>query len=139
MATKTPFLDNILDEFGEEPGFDPQPWYNQYGDCVVFHASEEEAYADRIDLILTLYRSVETDEVIGFQVKGVRAIVELSGFNGFAISTKTKDGNVNEISISLLLIAAACKGGTGDAERRIKAYAEAANMAGEKKVRLTAA
>ena len=63
-----------------EPGFSPEPWYNEPGDCVLYRTVNEAVYADRIDSLVTLHRSVKDDKVIGFQVKGVRTI--LQAFDG---------------------------------------------------------
>lgn len=62
------------------PGaFEPHPFYVAEGDCVIFYFKEEESYADRVDGLLTLYRAESTGEVTGFQLKGVRRIVEQLG------------------------------------------------------------
>lgn len=142
MATE--FLENVLAELDGEPTFEARPWYNQSGDCVVFHTSEEEGYADRIDGILTLYRSLDDDEVIGFQIKGINAIIDLCDADGMEVKAETEDGNVTEIEVSLLLVAAAFTETPGEADakdqekkhRRAKAYLRAGKMAGEEKVKV---
>ena len=39
--------------------FEAEPVYSEAGDCVFFHLEEEEAYGDRVDGVLTVYRSFE--------------------------------------------------------------------------------
>ncbi len=50
-------------------------FYNKYGDCIQVYCKDETGYADRINGILTLYKSLETDEVIGCQIKDVSYFV----------------------------------------------------------------
>lgn len=54
----------------------PRPWYNQCGDCIDFQTENVAVVADRIDHYLTIYRSVETNAAIGFQLKDVKALME---------------------------------------------------------------
>ena len=134
------FMRTVLEGLEEGPEFNARPWYNDYGDCVVFHSTDKEGYADRVDDLLTLYRSVETDQVTGFQVKGVAAIVKLIGCDGMAVRATTEDGAVREVEISALLVVAACEADQPpDKEqrrRKARAYAEAARIAGAEKVQV---
>lgn len=132
MATR--FMNELLAGLEGEPTFQARPWYNRYGDCVVFHASDAPEYADRIDGILTLYRSIEDDSVIGFQIKGVQAIIELSGSDGMTIQARTDEGKVQKVAVSLLLVVAAFQGGKEASRRR--AYAEATSLAAAEFVEL---
>ena len=74
-----------------KPSFKAEPWYNPYGDCVVYKMANEAAVADRIDELLTIYRSVEDDRAIGFQIKGVLAIIKKFGYSGLRIASKSVD------------------------------------------------
>lgn len=47
----------LKSEVQGEPGFSDEPWYNPYGDCIVHQIASEAAIADRVDGILTIYRS----------------------------------------------------------------------------------
>lgn len=51
--------------------FRGEPWYDPSGDCLTWHFRNEESYGERIDSRLTLYKSFDTDEIVGFQVRGV--------------------------------------------------------------------
>ena len=66
--------------------FESRPNYFEDGDYVTYFASDVFAYEDRIDELVTVYRSVETSELIGCKIKGVQRIVETLG--GFAIFVK---------------------------------------------------
>jgi len=99
---------HFLSDFVEgEPGFRPEPWYNPYGDCVVYRAANEAVVADRIDELLTVYRSALDDRPIGFQLKGVRAIIDKFKLGGLAaVASERADGQILAISVSALLFAA---------------------------------
>jgi hypothetical protein len=57
----------------------PKPWYNPEGDCIVYQIHDEAIVADRIDEIVTIYRSVQTDNLIGYQINGVTALIKRFG------------------------------------------------------------
>lgn len=114
------FLNDYVDGTSE---FQAEPWYNPYGDCVVFQTVDEAVVADRIDDVLTVYRSAVDDRPIGFQVKGVQAIVRQCGLDGLAIESEVKGDTVRSISVALLLLAAYEIGPPNT--RRRKAYAQA--------------
>ena len=97
------FLDG---EFQGPPGFKPEPWYNSFGDCVVCQIASEAFVADRIDEVLTIYRSAIDDRPIGYQIKGVQALIRNFGWDGLAWSAETADGEVTAVSIAALLLAA---------------------------------
>ena len=105
-----------------KPSFKAEPWYNPYGDCVVYKMANEAAVADRIDELLTIYRSVEDDRAIGFQIKGVLAIIKKFGYSGLRIASKS-DTELKSVSIAALLLAA-YEDGPQNLARRIS-YAEA--------------
>ena len=49
----------LADTVGSKPTFSEEPWYNQDGDCLVYKMANEASVADRIDELLTIYRSAE--------------------------------------------------------------------------------
>ncbi len=51
--------------------FSPFAEYDADGDCIEFFAKPDPYYAERIDGLLTVYRSRESNEIIGSQIKGV--------------------------------------------------------------------
>ena len=75
--------------------FQPTAIYDSDGDCIEFLAKPDPFYAERIDDLVTVYYSQETDEVIGSLIKGVSKFCEetLSRMPGFKI--EIQDGPVN--------------------------------------------
>jgi hypothetical protein len=67
--------------------FKPTAAYDRDGDCIEFLAKPDAFYAERIDDLVTVYYSQETDEVIGSLIKGVSKFCrELEGkLPGFKI------------------------------------------------------
>ena len=51
--------------------FEPTVTYDPDGDCIEFIAKPDPFYAERVDDLVTVYYSQETDEVIGSLIKGV--------------------------------------------------------------------
>lgn len=88
----TDFL-NSLETLEREP-FKPTVFYNQYGDCLEFVASNEPYYAERVDSLVTVHRSIETNEIVGSVIKGIKTRVKaiLEETPGFKI--EIKDGRV---------------------------------------------
>lgn len=89
-----------------ESTFRAEPWYNAHGDCLVYKMADEAAVAERIDDLLTLYRSAEDERPIGFQIKGVYALIQRLGVDGLAVMSKTSPQCVKSISVVALLLAA---------------------------------
>jgi hypothetical protein len=67
--------------------FHPAATYDPDGDCIEFLAKPEPFYAERVDDLVTVYFSQETDAIIGSLIKGVsRFCSEFSTKNpGFRI------------------------------------------------------
>ena len=77
---------------GKRPAaFEARPLYVAEGDCLTFYFKDDDAYAERIDELLTVYRSAGTRELVGCQVKGVRYILKNLGTFGVEI----RDGKVD--------------------------------------------
>ena len=77
----------------ETKAFVPSPLYTPEGDSLMFYMKDEESYRERIDDLLTVYRSIETNEIIGCQIKGVRhKLDELSKFLVTVSSTELELG-----------------------------------------------
>jgi hypothetical protein len=51
--------------------FKPAATYDPDGDCIEFLSRPDPFYAERIDDLVTVYYSQETDEIIGSLIKGV--------------------------------------------------------------------
>jgi hypothetical protein len=97
---------HFLNDFVEgEPGFRAEPWYNADGDCIVFKAQDVGVVAERVDDILTLYLSAEDEQPVGFQIKGVKHLMERFRCNAVSVSGETQ-GNRVRVSLAFLLLTA---------------------------------
>jgi hypothetical protein len=97
------FLEGIL---GNRPSFSPEPWYNPYGDCLVCQTANEAVVADRVDEVLTIYRSGIDNRPIGFQVKGISALIRTFGLDGLSVQSESEAGEITSVSVYALLLAA---------------------------------
>jgi hypothetical protein len=96
----------LEDAIGAAPTFSAEPWYNPEGDCIIYKMANEASVADRIDELLTIYRSAEDNRPIGFQIKGVNAIIQKFGLVGLAVASQADETRVKHVSIAALLLAA---------------------------------
>ena len=125
--------DHFLKDYVEgEPGFKDEPWYNEHGDCVVYKSANEATCAERIDSILTLYRSAIDDRVIGFQIKGVAALMREFGLAGMSIHAETDRDEV--VSVSMLLLAAVRASKEVGTRDRLEAYDSVLPLAARQRV-----
>ena len=84
----------------------PTPWYNPEGDCIIYQASDEAVIAERVDDLLTIYRSFNTGKAIGYQIKGVMAIIQIFGLDGVLVDCEEQNQELRRISLFALLLAA---------------------------------
>ena len=64
----------------------------------MFYIKDEESYRERIDELLTVYRSINTNQIIGCQIKGVRH--KLDELRRFSVKVASE-----ELELSLLFLA----------------------------------
>lgn len=85
----------------EVPPFEPMAYYDPDGDCIEFIAKPDPFYAERVDGLVTVYRSFETGEIVGSLIKGVRRLHEqiLKSTPGFRI--EIKEGRVRLVHVFL--------------------------------------
>jgi hypothetical protein len=88
----------------------PEPWYNPDGDCIIYQIVDEAVVADRIDEVLTIYRSAITNNPIGYQIKGVGAITKALGVDGIQVESRESEQGLLSVSIHALLLAAYDRG-----------------------------
>ena len=100
-------------------GFAPRPFYSAEGDTLTFYFKDEESYRERVDDFLTVYKSIESDKLVGCQLKGLPQALKLLGDFGLII----EDG-----SIRLGMIFIACMAASPEAEAR-KRYVELGKVA----------
>ena len=68
--------------------------------------ADEAVVADRIDNFLTIYRSAVDNRPVGFQIKGVAAIIREFGLQGFLVSMEEDSHELKRVSVAALLLAA---------------------------------
>ena len=107
--------------------FKAEPWYNPHGDCVVYQIADEALVADRIDDVLTIYRSAVDDRPIGYEIKDVIALIKRFGLDGLACASDETEDEVTRVSVTALLLAA-YEDGPKTTNRR-RAYASAMEYA----------
>ncbi len=75
--------------------FKPTATYDPDGDCIEFLISPDPFYAERVDDLVTVYYSQESNEVIGSQIKSVAKFCKtmLQRMPGFKI--EIHDGRVS--------------------------------------------
>ncbi len=101
----------------------PKPWYNSAGDCIIYQMVDEAIVAERIDDILTIYRSAVDNKPIGYQIKDVAALARRYGWHGLLVKCGRDEEKLKEISLSWLLLVA-YESGQKTIGRR-QAYADA--------------
>ena len=126
----------LADMMEGTPTFRAEPWYNPDGDCIVYKIVDEAVVANRIDEVLTVYNSAVDDRPIGFQIKGVQAIIRKFGLEALAVVSEVDTEAVKAISIVAMLLAAYEEGPRTLGRRR--AYATAMECpAGKSRIPLT--
>lgn len=79
--------------------FDPIPCYEPETDALTYFTSEDEYYGDSVSAHLSLYRSQQTDAVLGCHVSGVRSRL-LPALQALGVAS-----GPNAITIGMLLLA----------------------------------
>ena len=63
-------LDQFLKENEtERKTFQPSPLYTPEGDSLMFYIKDEDSYRERIDDLLTVYRSITTNQITAVKLK----------------------------------------------------------------------
>ncbi len=83
-------VEKLLQQASPAESFTPQAYYDPDGDCVELLLSNKPFYAERIDGLLTVYLSEEDDEIVGSQIKGLKAHLKkvLEDYPGFQIDIR---------------------------------------------------
>lgn len=80
-------------------GFRSQPYYSREGDFLTYYFTNTDFFAERVDDVLTIYRSMSDSKTVGFKMKGVRKLVKKLGDLGVLVSDD------KGIRLGLLIIA----------------------------------
>lgn len=71
MMTNEDFAAQVLALARPDEAFRARATYDPDGDCIEFLAKPDAFYAERVDDLVTVYYSQETEEVVGSLIKGV--------------------------------------------------------------------
>ncbi|MGB7195316.1 MAG: hypothetical protein WBD81_17820 [Collimonas pratensis] len=115
------FLSNLV--VGVERETIYEPWYNPDGDCIVYQMVDEAIIADRIDDVLTIYRSAITGNPVGYQIKGVAALARIFGLDGISVISDQDHHELKRVSVFAILLAAYERGPKTISRRRSYAVA----------------
>jgi hypothetical protein len=66
-------------------GFNSVPHYSALGDFVTYYFRDARAYEQRVDELLTVYLTMDSNELVGCKIKGVRHILQTAGDFGVAL------------------------------------------------------
>ena len=61
----------VMENAGSAEAFQPTALYDPDGDCIEFLAAPDPFYAERVDELVTVYYSQNTNEIIGSLIKGI--------------------------------------------------------------------
>lgn len=105
MKTSNKSLNEFIDNLSvpSEP-FEPTAKYDPDGDCIEFIIRAEPFYAERIDGLVTVYRSQPNDEIVGSLIKGVSAFCKKlhQRFPGFEITVEAGRVRLDHIFLAKL-------------------------------------
>jgi len=79
--------------------FEPTATYDPDGDCIEFLAKPDPFYAERVDDLVTVYYSQETNEVVGSLIKGVRGFCEAIDRTMPGFKIEIRDGRMRLVHI----------------------------------------
>jgi hypothetical protein len=99
VISNAEFAERMVQLAGRAEDFRPTATYDPDGDCIEFLSKPDSFYAERVDDLVTVYYSHETNEVIGSLIKGVSRFCDqiLEKFPGFRI--EIQDGGVRLVHI----------------------------------------
>ena len=79
--------------------FEPTATYDPDGDCIEFLAKPDPFYAERVDDLVTVYYSQETNEVVGSLIKGVAGFRKTISETMPGFQIEIRDGRVRLVHI----------------------------------------
>jgi len=96
------------------------------GDCLFFIHEQVPYYAQRVDGLLTVYRALSGDRIVGLQIKGIGA----RKIDMVHAQVKTRDGGPDLVRLLISAYKSVQVDETSASEEeRLSAYAEAAKVA----------
>jgi hypothetical protein len=66
-------------------GFRSIPHYSAQGDYVTYYFRNDPCYAQRVDDLLTVFLTFDTNELVGCKIKGIKHILQTAGDFGVCL------------------------------------------------------
>ncbi|MCL2649054.1 MAG: hypothetical protein FWD61_18985 [Phycisphaerales bacterium] len=88
------FQEYVLKLAQSAPPFQPNATYDPDGDCIEFLAKPDTFYAERIDDLVTVYYSQDTNEVTGALIKGIKKLCRRMSEKIPAFQIEIQDGPI---------------------------------------------
>lgn len=88
MESRRDLIDYLREH--KPKGFSVKPRYCAENDTFTFFADKEEAFAKRIDALVTVYCTFQEKRVVGFEIKGLKRQLEFAKKNFSASGSNGK-------------------------------------------------
>lgn len=100
--TQTDFEKHVFDLIGEQKPFQPSVHYSVYGDYAEFFISDEEYYGERVDRFVTVYRGMQSDEIVGSVIKDVSLLLKdiMAKYPGFCIEIHERRVHLSHVFLA---------------------------------------
>ena len=100
--TQTDFEKCVFDLVGEQKPFKPMVQYSIHGDYAEFFISDDEYYGERVDRFVTVYRSLESDEIVGSVIKDVSLLLKeiIARFPGFCVEIRDRRVHLSHVFLA---------------------------------------
>lgn len=96
---KTNLTEYIL---SKQPGkFRPAPIYIEESDSILYFFENTDYYAKRINELFTVYLRMDSDELMGVEIKGIKHLLKLLG--SFDIEVKSQKLKIGPIFVAYLV------------------------------------
>ena len=101
MATtsSSDFAKQMMELAESAEAFVPTATYDPDGDCIEFIAKPDSFYAERVDDLVTVYHSQETNEVVGSLIKGITGFTKRLSETMPGFRIEIREGRVRLVHI----------------------------------------
>lgn len=112
VESNTDFAKRMMLHARSADAFRPTATYDRDGDCIEFLTAPDPFYAERVDDLVTVYYSQESNEIIGSLIKGVSAFFERMEDRLPSMKVVVQDGRVRLEHVFLVGLLSSEKGAT---------------------------
>ena len=88
MATGAGDLMRFIETNWPTGDFVPYAQYGAEDDCLIFYFREDADYAKRLNKRVTIFLAIDSHELVGVQIKGVRSVLEDIGWFDVIVTQK---------------------------------------------------